>query len=316
MQTRVRLRVVQKTDARVKLTGEVLAGGAQDVCCCTRQFTQPLLVTLAHCCLIIVHQRMLQEYAAAIIVPSFKQSVFISHSASVCITADMLFSVHVYCSPCATMQCSACLTRQLYTDSINSLHSYKGLHCKLCKWMLAGIKAIKLYAWEQSFKERILSLRHLELSQIRKEAYIEVVQSTLFGATPILIAMAAFAVYTAQGYALTPAVAFPALALFNLLRFPIIMLPWYLTEFINGWVALGRMQTFMQVRKVLCKFELVGIQNAASCMQRQQKGAMDEKTLQVAPMALSLHLFSEQSELSGLYMYGSVYVWHKHAVLC
>lgn len=112
----------------------------------------------------------------------------------------------------------------------------------------AGIKAIKLYAWEQSFKERILSLRNLELVQIRKEAYIEIVQSTLFGSTPILIAVAAFAVYTMQGYALTPAVAFPALALFNLLRFPIIMLPWYLTEFINGWVALGRMQKFMQVR--------------------------------------------------------------------
>ena len=111
---------------------------------------------------------------------------------------------------------------------------------------VAGIKAIKLYAWEQSFKERILSLRHLELIQIRKEAYIEVVQSTMFGATPILIAVAAFAVYTAQGFALTPAVAFPALALFNLLRFPIIMLPWYLTEFINGYVALGRIQSFMQ----------------------------------------------------------------------
>lgn len=113
--------------------------------------------------------------------------------------------------------------------------------------MSAGIKAIKLYAWEQSFKERILSLRHLELTQIRHVAYLEVIQSLVFGSTPILIALSAFAVYTAQGYPLTPAVAFPALALFNLLRFPITMLPWYLMEFINGWVALGRMQRFMQV---------------------------------------------------------------------
>ena len=111
----------------------------------------------------------------------------------------------------------------------------------------AGIKAIKLYAWEQSFKERILVLRHLELIQIRKVAYLEVVQSLLFGSTPILIAVAAFAVFTAQGHALTPAVAFPALALFNLLRFPIVMLPWYLMEFINGCVALGRIQQFLQV---------------------------------------------------------------------
>ena len=110
-----------------------------------------------------------------------------------------------------------------------------------------GIKAIKLYAWEQSFKERILSIRHLELIQIRHVAYLDVIQSLVFGCTPIMISLAAFAVYTAQGYALTPAVAFPALALFNLLRFPITMLPWYLMEFINGWVALGRIQRFMQV---------------------------------------------------------------------
>ena len=99
-------------------------------------------------------------------------------------------------------------------------------------------------------------MRHLELTQIRRVAYLEVIQSLVFGSTPILIALAAFAVYTAQGYALTPAVAFPALALFNLLRFPITMLPWYLMEFINGWVALGRMQRFMQVR-ICMKYNIV-----------------------------------------------------------
>ena len=141
-------------------------------------------------------------------------------------------------------------------------HYMQGLIAMLCLLLMAhcrtmqsseltqlctGIKAIKLYAWEQSFKERILALRHLELLQIRKVAYLEVVQSLVFGSTPILIAVAAFAVFTAQGYALTPAVAFPALALFNLLRFPIVMLPWYLMEFINGCVALGRIQRFLQV---------------------------------------------------------------------
>ena len=110
-----------------------------------------------------------------------------------------------------------------------------------------GIKAIKLYAWEQSFKQRILSLRHLELTQLRRAAYLEIIDTLIFGTAPILIALSAFAVYTKQGYALTPAVAFPALALFNLLRFPITMLPWFLMEVVDSWVALGRMQQFMQV---------------------------------------------------------------------
>jgi len=37
---------------------------------------------------------------------------------------------------------------------------------------------------------------------------------------PVLVSLAAFGVYAAQGKPLTAAVAFPALALFNLLRFP------------------------------------------------------------------------------------------------
>jgi hypothetical protein len=42
---------------------------------------------------------------------------------------------------------------------------------------------------------------------------------------PVLVALAAFGVYTAMGASLTAAIAFPALSLFNLLRFPIIMFP-------------------------------------------------------------------------------------------
>lgn len=42
---------------------------------------------------------------------------------------------------------------------------------------------------------------------------------------PMFISLAAFTVYGALGYQLTAAVAFPALSLFNLLRFPLMMLP-------------------------------------------------------------------------------------------
>lgn len=43
----------------------------------------------------------------------------------------------------------------------------------------------------------------------------------MFGGGPILVSLASFTCYTALGYPLTAAVAFPALALFNLLRFPV-----------------------------------------------------------------------------------------------
>ena len=145
-------------------------------------------------------------------------------------------------NPSSICPSTACVNN-VYPYLLNSLFLFN----VMVAIMSAGIKAIKLYAWEQSFKERILSLRHLEITQIRRLAYLELVDSLVFGTAPILIALSAFAVYTAQGYPLTPAVAFPALALFNLLRFPITMLPWYIMDCIEAWVALGRMHRFMQV---------------------------------------------------------------------
>ncbi len=168
------------------------------------------------------------------------------HAERLCIVVTGCTRMHI-CAITDTIRAAYVFPQHASTATVYICSVVCPLHCHQWLIMSVGIKAIKLYAWEQSFKERILSLRHLELTQIRHVAYLEVIQSLVFGSTPILIALSAFAVYTAQGYPLTPAVAFPALALFNLLRFPITMLPWYLMEFINGWVALGRMQRFMQV---------------------------------------------------------------------
>ena len=204
---------------------------------------------------------------------------------------------------------------------------------KLCSEVITGIKAIKLYAWEGPYVDRIMDLRDNELRQIRKTqalsmfntamcvaecvcvcvcyvccvcvcvvlcyvcvcvvlCYVwcrgpsgatgavwagvrgrrgaQVVSSSLpwslaleamgnvvlcagsptshlrvcvtslmspchrhlhlhrhlrFMSGPVLVGLAAFGTFAGMGYNLTAAVAFPALALFNLLRFPIIMLP-------------------------------------------------------------------------------------------
>ena len=56
-----------------------------------------------------------------------------------------------------------------------------------------------------------------------------------------------FALLT-QGYELKASIAFPALALFNLLRQPIRQMPECITSFINAQVAAGRLQDYIQVR--------------------------------------------------------------------
>jgi ABC-type multidrug transport system fused ATPase/permease subunit len=67
----------------------------------------------------------------------------------------------------------------------------------------------------------------------------------MFSAAPIAVAMAAFGMYSWLGGQLTPDVAFPALAYFDLLRFPLVMLPWQIMEFVSACVALTRLQKFV-----------------------------------------------------------------------
>ena len=112
----------------------------------------------------------------------------------------------------------------------------------------AGIKAIKLYAWEQPYIDRINQLREAELKMIRKAAFYQIFNTIMFGGGPILVSLASFGAFTFQGYSLTASVAFPALALFNLLRFPVMMFPNQIMNIIAAKVALDRIQNYMQVR--------------------------------------------------------------------
>lgn len=87
----------------------------------------------------------------------------------------------------------------------------------------AGIKAIKLYAWEDPYVNRIKKLRDTELRHIRSAALWGILNSIIFSGGPIIIALSCFLAYSVVGYPLTADVAFVSLALFNLLRFPVMM---------------------------------------------------------------------------------------------
>ena len=63
---------------------------------------------------------------------------------------------------------------------------------------LAGIKAVKLYAWEAPFTQRILAIRRRELRCVRNSALVGLIDSASFETTPILVALAAFGTYVWQ----------------------------------------------------------------------------------------------------------------------
>ena len=111
--------------------------------------------------------------------------------------------------------------------------------------VLQGIRIIKYFAWERSFKKKVSEVREREVSLIWKNALWDVASMFLWGGSPMLVALITFIVYSASGNDLKPSIAFTGLALFNVLRFPLNTLPMIINLIVESQVALGRIRDYL-----------------------------------------------------------------------
>lgn len=113
--------------------------------------------------------------------------------------------------------------------------------------ILNGIKVIKLYAWEESFMAQILGLRKKEVKELKNMAYLGAVGIFLWMCAPFLVALTSFAIYVLsdESHILDAQKAFVSLALFNLLRFPLTMLPNMITSLIMTAVSVKRLNKYL-----------------------------------------------------------------------
>jgi ATP-binding cassette subfamily C (CFTR/MRP) protein 1 len=164
---------------------------------------------------------------------------------------------------------------------------------KLEAEVVTGVRAIKIYAYEPAYGERIDELREQELRSVRRSALLSLTNSVLVSSAPVLVAIAAFGTFAWLGGALTADVAFPALALFNLLRFPLIMLPTQLGNLVAAHVAVGRLGEFLGEDEAEAPARLGaargGLKQAAARLRRRreqqqllqgQQGAQEEQLQQ------------------------------------
>ncbi|CAO3563902.1 unnamed protein product [Mortierella alpina] len=124
---------------------------------------------------------------------------------------------------------------------------HKDSRIKLMNEVLNGIRVIKLYAWEGTFLQKILAVRNdQELEVMKKMGYISAAQMFTWASTPFMVSLVTFSVYTlVLGKALTTDVVFSAIALFNLLQFPLAMLPWVISSCIEARVSINRVHKFL-----------------------------------------------------------------------
>ncbi|XP_031698824.1 canalicular multispecific organic anion transporter 2 isoform X1 [Anarrhichthys ocellatus] len=124
---------------------------------------------------------------------------------------------------------------------------HKDARIKLMNEILNGIKVLKLYAWENSFKEKVLAIRQKELNVLRKTAYLGALSTMAWTSAPFLVALTTFAVFVTvdENNVLDAERAFVSLSLFNILRFPLNMLPQVISGLVQASVSLKRIQRFL-----------------------------------------------------------------------
>jgi len=124
---------------------------------------------------------------------------------------------------------------------------YKDVRIKLMNEVLNGIKVLKLYAWELSFQKKVLAIRDQELDVLRKAAYLNAASSFTWTCAPFLVSLTTFAVYVLsdERNVLDAEKAFVSLSLFNILRFPLSMLPMLIANLVQTSVSVKRLQNFL-----------------------------------------------------------------------
>uniref|UniRef100_A0A673LNI6 ABC-type glutathione-S-conjugate transporter n=1 Tax=Sinocyclocheilus rhinocerous TaxID=307959 RepID=A0A673LNI6_9TELE len=124
---------------------------------------------------------------------------------------------------------------------------FKDKRMKIVNDILNGIKVLKYYAWESSFEAQVQEIREQELKVMRKFAYLSSVSTFIFSCAPAIVSLATFAVFVSvsPNNILDAEKAFTSISLFNILRFPLAMLPQLISIMVQTAVSKKRLEKFL-----------------------------------------------------------------------
>ncbi|THH08106.1 hypothetical protein EW145_g2928 [Phellinidium pouzarii] len=116
--------------------------------------------------------------------------------------------------------------------------------------LIGAIKFIKFFAWEERWIGRALEARAKELEWLVKSRFNSIMFQILWTTAPIFVSVLSFFTYVAGGRELTVGTAFTAIALFNMIRQPLNVIPAWIVQILQTRVALQRIETFLDEDEV------------------------------------------------------------------
>lgn len=178
----------------------------------------------------------------------------------------------------------------------------KDQRLKVMSEVLAGIKVIKLYAWELVFERRVTEIRKEELRNIQLSACLNAVGNVACLITPYLVSVVMFASYAylrhpekeASDYPnwLDPGHAFVTLSLICLVNYNISSLPSSVQYVIQGFIALKRAASLMEQDEVqtndnhllpVVRGPAVAIEHGNFSWTGPDKPVLEDINIQIAP---------------------------------
>ncbi|KAF9573033.1 hypothetical protein EC968_009083 [Mortierella alpina] len=136
------------------------------------------------------------------------------------------------------------------TDFSNTKLKKMDERLRLMTEILTNIKIVKLYGWEDAFREKIDAIRVQELRARRMLATINSILTIVFSSVTLLMALATFTAYATSGGKMTSEVIFVSIALFGLLNKPLGMVSQTISQNIAVRVAMQRIQTFLLLEEI------------------------------------------------------------------
>uniref|UniRef100_A0A803TTT9 ATP binding cassette subfamily C member 2 n=1 Tax=Anolis carolinensis TaxID=28377 RepID=A0A803TTT9_ANOCA len=125
--------------------------------------------------------------------------------------------------------------------------NYKDERMKIMNEIFNGIKILKLFSWEPSFQKRVEKIRNQELKGLLRFSYLQSVSIFVFTCAPFLVSVVTFAVFVMvdEDNVLDAQKAFTSISLFNVLRFPLAMLPMVLSSLVQVNVSTRRLERYL-----------------------------------------------------------------------
>lgn len=129
---------------------------------------------------------------------------------------------------------------------------YKDERVKIMNEILAGMKVLKLYAWEPSFCDKINAIRKKEIDTMKKLVWLNSGLWFLFNCAPYLISLTMFTSYVLldETHVLNASTAFVSLSVLHIIQEPLSFAPIMIAVVIQMRVSIKRLNDFMNLEEL------------------------------------------------------------------